>query len=274
MPSCWADRAIMFSVIALVAWALIGLPLIQQIPSFYYGEPAKVEHQLRDAGLPAKKTVTEKGEISRHGESKWYGTFLEHTPDWFVAIFTALLAYVTYRLVQSTNKLWDAATKAAAAQEKDIQIIQRAYLSVEPAGIHPFLDGSPRLVCNITIRNAGNLPARGVSWYIDRTISSESNLRTFAIPVHKQEGSIFLAPRAAAVKGCAHLAKTDILNRRMQSDFWFYIWGRVEYDDGFRSDRFIEFCHRYNIAAADGDGRIDEAAARYHEHGNSTDDSF
>ena len=130
----------MFSVIALVAWALIGLPLIQQIPSFYYGEPAKVEHQLRDAGLPAKKTVTEKGEISRHGESKWYGTFLEHTPDWFVAIFTALLAYVTYRLVQSTNKLWDAATKAAAAQEKDIQIIQRAYLSVEPAGIHPFLD--------------------------------------------------------------------------------------------------------------------------------------
>jgi hypothetical protein len=37
----------------------------------------------------------------------WEG-FLEHAPDWFVAAFTGLLVFVTWRLVTSTNKLWKA----------------------------------------------------------------------------------------------------------------------------------------------------------------------
>jgi hypothetical protein len=44
--------------------------------------------------------------------TKWYRTFLDHTPDWFVAAFTGLLVYVTYRLVNSTNRLWEAGHRA------------------------------------------------------------------------------------------------------------------------------------------------------------------
>jgi hypothetical protein len=133
----------MFSVIALVAWAIIGLPLVQQ---------ASTEHLWEDA------------------------------PHWFVAAFTGLLVYVTYRLVTSTNKLWTATTNAANAQQTDTRIIQRAYLSVEPGGLQPLVDGSPRLVCTVIIRNAGNLPARDVSWYIDREIVSEDDHDIFPTP--------------------------------------------------------------------------------------------
>jgi hypothetical protein len=69
----------------------------------------------------------------------WYDTFTEHTPDWFVAAFTGLLAFVTYRLVQSTNKLWEAgerqitaaqkAADAATASAEFIPRVERAYLT-------------------------------------------------------------------------------------------------------------------------------------------------
>ena len=66
-------------------------------------------------------------------------TCTEHAPDWFVAIFTALLVFVTYRLVQSTNKLWEAgerqiivaqkAADAATASAEFIPRVERAYLT-------------------------------------------------------------------------------------------------------------------------------------------------
>ena len=69
----------------------------------------------------------------------WYDIFTEHAPDWFVAIFTALLVFVTYRLVQSTNKLWEAgerqiivaqkAADAATASAEFIPRVERAYLT-------------------------------------------------------------------------------------------------------------------------------------------------
>src|SRR5581483_5523765 len=80
MPKISADRVIMFSVVGLVAWAIIGLPLFDSLQ-------AHPPHNHED---------------------NWYSTFLDHAPDWFVAIFTGLLVYVTYRLVKSTNKLWEA----------------------------------------------------------------------------------------------------------------------------------------------------------------------
>lgn len=48
----------------------------------------------------------------------WYDIFTEHAPDWFVAAFTGLLAFITYRLVQSTNKLWEAGERQIIVAEK------------------------------------------------------------------------------------------------------------------------------------------------------------
>jgi hypothetical protein len=55
---------------------------------------------------------------------------------------------------------------------------------------------------------------------------------------------------------------------------WLYVWGRVEYDDGFGSARFTQFCHRYNMSGAEL-GLVSEGIpiwnARYHVHGNDAD---
>jgi hypothetical protein len=69
----------------------------------------------------------------------WYEPLTDHAPEWLLAIFTGLLAFVTYRLVQSTNKLWEAgerqtlvAEKAANAAQLSADFIprvERAYLT-------------------------------------------------------------------------------------------------------------------------------------------------
>jgi hypothetical protein len=65
----------------------------------------------------------------------------------------------------------------------------------------------------------------------------------------------------------------DLRVRNAQPDrAWIYIWGRVSYHDGFRPDRWVEFCHRYNLHGASG-YEIKAENGRYHEKGNRTDES-
>src|SRR6185369_1548321 len=87
--------------------------------------------------------------------------------EWLLGIVTFLLWYATNRLVREGRE-------AAKGQANDTRILQRAYLSVEPGGILPFEDDdSDRVVGEIVIRNAGHLPARDVSCFLDRDISSD-----------------------------------------------------------------------------------------------------
>jgi hypothetical protein len=50
------------------------------------------------------------------------------------------------------------------------------------------------------------------------------------------------------------------------------MWGRVTYRDGFNRKRFTDFCHRYKLYAAKGGISISVEHARFHEHGNHTDE--
>ena len=106
----------------------------------------------------------------------WYAPFLEHLADWFVAAFTGLLAFVTYRLVESTNRLWqagerqlsiaketaEAATVAAKVAEKTLATTNRPWLSVK-ANLSSSLDrdkrNNPRVKVSFNINNLGNSPA-------------------------------------------------------------------------------------------------------------------
>src|SRR5262245_33862566 len=92
-------------------------------------------------------------------ESKYHG-FWQKTICDPIAVFTAVLAL-------STIGLWIVTGFGIRVQARDTRILQRAYLSVVPLGLHPFrLDN--RIGCNIGIKNSGNLPAREVSWVIHR----------------------------------------------------------------------------------------------------------
>jgi hypothetical protein len=207
-------------------------------------------------------------------------THIFDKPDAYVALFTAVLAFFTLALWRSTDKLWDAGERqlrlmetSREQQNLETRILQRAYISVEPGGVHQFRDGTDRLSCKIIVRNAGNLPAREVAWFIDRVISPQGNLAAFVIG--PCAGNIILAPQVTAQMAGLHIPKQDVLRLKptheRRDEHWIYVWGRVEYHDGFRPGRFINFCHRYNLAASDKNCQISEEAARYHEHGNSAD---
>lgn len=96
----------------------------------------------------------------------WYG-LLEKPTDWLVAIFTGLLVIIAVR------------------QIFDTRILQRAYVSVEPLGIEAMFDGA-HLIGHVGIRNAGHLPARFVSWFIDMKYTTSGDEADF--PLKKQTG--------------------------------------------------------------------------------------
>jgi hypothetical protein len=52
-------------------------------------------------------------------------------------------------LAGSTALLWNATRQGIRAQSEDTRIIQRAYLSVEPHGIHPMIDRPDNLVAHV-----------------------------------------------------------------------------------------------------------------------------
>lgn len=53
---------------------------------------------------------------------------------------------------------------------------------------------------------------------------------------------------------------------------WLFVYGCIEYLDGFKKPRWINFCFRYSMAAAKGGFSIPAEDARYHEKGNKTDE--
>ena len=173
--------------------------------------PAATENQRSDrengsaqVGSPASSQAAD--EKSGHdeessGDKDWSKIFFDHLPDWFVALFTFVLAVFTALLWHSTNKLWLAGEKqmklieANAAQQSvdmqaSIKIAEdaaraanrsaklaedtlsdgqdtarkelRAYLTVVPDGINQLI-GRSDVMGHVLLKNVGRLPARNVT---------------------------------------------------------------------------------------------------------------
>lgn len=214
---------------------------------------------------------TERDENNQKKEKKTVWENLASDP---VALSTLCLTAVTAVLALSTSGLWWATRRGIDTQISDTRILQRAYISVEPGGIKPFdYAADDRVACDIVITNAGNLPARSLSWFIDKKYSRDAHETDFPI-TRKLVGDIVLVPRASARKGADPTSVGSIRqNTRGKGPYeaWLYVWGRVSYHDGFRGGRFVDFCHRYNLYGA-RDFMITAESARYHEHGNRTDE--
>src|SRR5262245_242066 len=82
-----------------------------------------------------------------------------------VAFYTSMLALFTAVLGISANGQWIATSRGFTHQTRDTQIIQRAYVSVEPDGLTAHRDREDRLHTSVIFRNVGHLPARNVRWY-------------------------------------------------------------------------------------------------------------
>jgi hypothetical protein len=194
--------------------------------------------------------------------------------DRYLVIFTLWLALATIVLAVSTIGLWIVSVGAGNRQSRETQILQRAYISVEPGGIRPYQgEGENRIACDVVIVNAGNLPARNIKWLIKRKYSYSAIDADFKVDPDKLDGDIVLAPKAHARKGAPATSRQELNEKQRGAEpdkAWLYIWGRVSYHDGFRADRWIEFCHRYNLRG--GGHVIDAENGRYHEKGNRTDE--
>ena len=95
--------------------------------------PAKAEAQDSRARKTPINSITDEKHNGGKQKENWYQTFLDHTPDWFVAIFTLLLAFITYRLVASTNRLWEAGERQLKIAGKTASVainVERPYVYV------------------------------------------------------------------------------------------------------------------------------------------------
>lgn len=221
---------------------------------------------------PPKVYVLEKAEAS----AKASLGFWEKVADDPVALFTAFL-------VASTLLLWWATWRIGVRQSKETKILQRAYVSVEPLGVRLMRDGS-HLIGHASIKNAGNLPATNLSWWINIKHSTTGEEADF--PIGQTKGNIVVAPHSETTRGSDNsLVLPDLLTasnagnieRHNENPLFIYVWGVVRYHDGFTADRSTQFCHRYNwinrpeiVTADNTQYELDKEFSRLHTDGNAT----
>jgi hypothetical protein len=206
----------------------------------------------------------------RQEQKNTFDRFWDWTTHDAVAVYTLVLAF-------STIGLWSVTGRGVKTQIADTRILQRAYISVEPRGIRLRVDSSS-IMGHVAIRNAGNLPARNVSWFINIKWSPNGEEEVF--PLSSGKGSVVITPGTEAMRGSGgSLLLQDLLNGCKASEFseihnqapvYIYVWGIIAYDDGFGASRVTKFCHRYNWMMRDSFKSIDVRHARLHEFGNDS----
>ena len=182
--------------------------------------------------------------------------FLDDGAPAITAIATGFVAWFTIVLARVARK-----------QQAITEVLERAYVSVEPLGIACRKDGP--WFANVGFKNAGRLPARDVRWeiHIERFCYDE-DWNGFTWSADKRKGPVI--PPGTTVR---RASKTFHVDTRYSSDRFMYVWGEVTYTDGFGCERSTKFCHRYNSAAirshpTKGGMHIPRKDARYHDHGN------
>jgi hypothetical protein len=178
-----------------------------------------------------------------------------------ILIFAATVAYVCFTIRLS---------RFAGTQVSDQRAIQRAYISAEPEGLHP-LHGETREghfhIGHTNFRNGGHIPARRFRWYATIACDDDGLRENFPVPaVSEFEGTTIIAPG-----GIMRFGTKDV-QLPASATGWVYVWGAYTYDDGFVSDRYATFCHRYNRKALrrlDHGYAIPASDARLHRFGNT-----
>lgn len=219
--------------------------------------------------------------------STWFGWAIREYREEIIAIGTAIIAVYTAVLAGIGRN-----------QSKETRILQRAYVSVEPDGIHAHHQGwgdgrigqkGPlRSLAHVTIKNSGRLPARKIAWTIEHKFSDERYLDDFPFSTLKPIGEGTLPPSSKMRQG-GHIINGGDGDEelRIKPERFLYVWGIVTYEDGFTTSRSTKFCHRYNCgnvetvhgkkqADAGGKGPIIglivlEQFARIHRYGNDAD---
>jgi hypothetical protein len=185
------------------------------------------------------------------------------------AIATIFIAIFTYTLRTATVDLGE-------RQSKEMKILERAHLIVEGDGISPF--SAPWSVAHYTIQNVGRMPARDVQWVIEAKMSYNPTRDSFRIDWNRRSGKWVVAPGVDMKRRYEfELTARDVADFCTDDSYILYVWGKVQYTDGFGKIRWTKFCHRYglgvNVRTELKQSKITRARMAYHQHGNDTDDT-
>src|SRR5436190_17884348 len=117
---------------------VLGIVLV----AWLHSPPHGYERSAHGASSPAVSELlnTPVSKDGGRGKESRHGWFMDHLPDWFVAIFTGLLVYVTYRLVkatgdlrQSTDKLWEAGERQIGVAQQSASAAERSARTADAA---------------------------------------------------------------------------------------------------------------------------------------------
>jgi hypothetical protein len=189
---------------------------------------------------------------------KHYETLITVVAALLTAIATGFIAWFTHSLRNSTQRLWLATQTATETQTRDTRILQRAYVGTEPRGLHEMTDQS--VIAHVAVLNSGNLPARNIRNQIKIGWFDDGNKSDFEDVEITEPSSVLLLPKTEFERGTAALSKQDTDRYRLKEGF-VYVWGRIEYEDGFGRPRWLIFCHRYNCSKP-------EILRLHHHHNN------
>jgi hypothetical protein len=134
------------------------------------------------------------------------------------------------------------------------------------------------VVGRVRFLNTGTVFAKDVRSKVKKQLSENGDLPEEALPIDESEltGDNVIAPRADIRYASEAIFKSEIDDGRSTAKdgpFFLYIWGMIEYRDGFTPKRFTKFCHRYNFSSLGaGEYIIRKEDYRYHHRGNKIDD--
>jgi len=157
-------------------------------------------------------------------------------------------------------------------QIRDARVLQRAYLSVDSAGIAPL---DPYITCaaHVIVKNVGHLPARDVRWFISAKFSENGRLNDFPIDRSVIYGNNVVPPGTEMKRSQNFRATYAEISALQAETASLYIWGEIFYTDGFGTARSTKFCHRYSrgVVMALPHYSISADSMRYHQYGNDAD---
>jgi len=166
---------------------------------------------------------------------------LDHIPEWFVAVFTGLLTVVTFLLVRSTNRLWEAGERQLGLARDTAQRQLRAYPGV--TGAHIVLTNN-RIEIAVEIENFSTTPAYRFRHAISqRLCEPEQPITNFGRTTHKDMQWDMAPHSKTTLRSNEDVGEGKILALR-QGDLALIFWGRVDYEDAFDAPRHIEFVYR------------------------------
>ena len=175
-------------------------------------------------------------------------TLWERTTTDPVALFTLVLSIATVGL-------WVATLDGIRRQSNETKILQRAYLGTELRGLR---DMNRNVIAHVAFVNRGNLPARKIRNAVKIGWSSDGDKKEFEKIEVLDPGTIILLPKTQTERGTGALSPSDLAQSQTNTGF-VYVWGRIEYDDGFGGKpRWLIYCHRYNLGSP--------KAGRLHHH--------